>query len=546
MGLPYVGSKFVTPSTAIKLLFGLVLALAVLANAKVQAQGRSTAQPARDNAGLPRAAVQPVQTSLSAPFDGRKVMTSIEIDPGYPHSFRYKSGERFFPMGDTAYVLLGGPKDVVARYIDVRRAHKFNFIRIMAAANGNWPFGGTPERPDYMVINEPAMQKLDWLFDYAAGKGMNIELILWGYGVAGGEGLWANQAHQNLWIDTLVKRYNDRPNLLMYTVANEFERYPDGKYVFHPDDVEWARAVAARIRQGDSIHPIGCHPSVWITNQDPPKEGPRPFATFKGFTQRRPQVVWPLWDGSALNLNVTQNNEGVQRRTWGDFEGGHGLTYQPTHWQGVDYPARWTDSGWDFEGAGMEDCIAEDWNRGKPVLNTEFGYQFEPGIAKTNAARTKGWASAYSSRQCHDAAATRKKAWKIATAGGYFAAGFSNSWSGEFPLDEIGNFRPASLETLYDFFTTRTEYWKMAPHLELVASHNSALATPGVEYVVYFPRGGTNSVELVAGRFAVEWLHAGSGKYYPRPPLTAVVGSREFVPPEHPSDDWVLHLRRTD
>jgi hypothetical protein len=534
----------VTHNAPVKLFVGL--ALAVLTGATVQAQSRLKSQFAPDNAGLPQAADPSAQTSLPDPLNGRRVTSPIVIDSEYPNSFRFQSGERFFPMGDTAYVLLGGPKDVIARYIDVRRAHKFNFIRIMAAANGNWPFGGTPERPDYTVINEPALQKLDWLFDYSAGKGMNIELILWGYGVEGGEGLWADQTHQNLWIDTLTKRYNDRPNLLMYTVANEFERYPDGKYVFRSDDVEWARGVAARIRQRDSIHPIGCHPSVWITNQDPPNGGPRSFATFKGFTQRRPQVVWPLWDGSMLNLNVTQNNEGVQRRTWGDFEGGHGLTYHPTHWQGVDYPARWTDSGWDFEGAGMEDCIAEDWSRGKPVLNTEFGYQFEPGIANPNPTRTRGWSTAYLTHQCHNPAATRKKAWKIATAGGYFAAGFSNSWSGEFPLEEIDNFRPTHLETLYDFFTTRTEYWKMAPHLELVASHNSALATPGVEYVVYFPLGGSNAVELVGGRFAVEWLHAESAKYYPQPALTTAAGSREFVPPDHPSDDWVLHLRRTD
>lgn len=537
-------SKIVVQNAAIKLL--LALALGVLTGAAVQAQSQSKAHAARDDAGRLKAADRPLRTSLRGPLNGRKVPTPIVIDPEYPHSFRYQSGERFFPMGDTAYVLLGGPKDVIARYIDVRRAHKFNFIRIMAAANGNWPFGGSPERPDYAVINEPAMQKLDWLFDYAAGKGMNIELILWGYGAAGGEGLWASQAHQDLWIDTLTKRYKDRSNLLMYTVANEFERYPDGEYVFRPSDVEWARGVAARIRRRDSIHPIGCHPSVWITNQDPPNNGPRPFASYKGFTQRRPQVVWPLWNGSAVNLNVTQNNEGVQQRTWGDFDGGHGLTYHRTAWQGVDYPARWTVAGWDFEGAGMEDCIAEDWARGTPVLNTEFGYQFEPGIANPNPVRTKGWASGYSSRQFHHPAATRRKAWKIATAGGYFAAGFSNSWSGEFAAEEIENFRPSNLETLYDFFTTKTEYWKMAPHLELVASHNSVLATPGVEYVVYFPRGGTNSIELVAGRFAVEWLHAESGKYYPQPAFTAAAGSRTFVPPAHPSDDWVLHLRRTD
>ena len=194
------------------------------------------------------------------------------------------------------------------------------------------------------------------------------------------KGCGATNVHEQLWVDTLVKRYRDRQNLFMYTIANEFERYPDGQYRYDPADVDWARRVAARIRKLDAVHHIGCHPSVWITDQDAPGQGARPFGSYKAFTQRRPQVVWPLWEGSEVNLNVTQNNEGVQRRTWGNFDdGGRGLTYGSTTWQGVEYPAKWTATGWDFEAAGLEDCIAEDWSHGKPVLDTEFGYQFEPG-----------------------------------------------------------------------------------------------------------------------------------------------------------------------
>jgi hypothetical protein len=86
----------------------------------------------------------------------------------------------------------------------------------------------------------------------------------------------------------------------------------------------------------------------------------------------------------------------------------------------------------------------------------------------------------------------------------------------------------------------------MSPHLELVASHNVLLALPGKEYVAYFPRGGTNSVKLVAGTYGAEWLHAETGRYSRQPDLTVTGGSREFVPPEHPNDDWVLHLRQRD
>ena len=465
----------------------------------------------------------------------------VVVDAEHPRCFVHRDGTRFFPMGDTAYFLVGRPRDVIAHYIDVRRAHKFNFIRMMAMADGFWPFGGTPRSPDYAVVDEAALRKMDWVFDYAAARGMNIELILWGYGVEGGEGLWGDEARERLWVDTLVKRYRDRPNLFMYTIANEFERYPDGIYRYDAEDVDWARRAAARVRELDAVHLVGCHPSVWITDQDAPGRGSRPFGSYKGFTQRRPPVVWPLWDGSDVNVNVTQNNEGVQRRTWGDLEGGgHGLTYFPTTWQGVDYPAAWTTTGWDFEAAGLEDCIAEDWSRGggKPILDTEFGYQFEPGYEA---------AAGHVTRQVHQPATVRRKAWKIATAGGFFAAGFAGTAvSREFTNHDVDNFRPAALETLYEFFTTKTNYWKLSPHLELVASHNACLALPGVEYVAYFPRGGVNSIELAAGSYRVEWLHPGSGVYVAQPPVTASAGDREFTPPRDPDHDWVLHLLKTD
>src|SRR6185436_11970999 len=128
-------------------------------------------------------------------------------------TFLHQSGERFFPMGDTAYFLMGRPADVIARYIDVRRAHKFNFIRMMAVSDGFWPFGGTPDKPDYTVVDEAALKKMDWVFDYAAARGMNIELILWGYGVAGGEGLWLRPSDQDCWIRTLVNRLKHRENV---------------------------------------------------------------------------------------------------------------------------------------------------------------------------------------------------------------------------------------------------------------------------------------------------------------------------------------------
>src|SRR5262249_18528015 len=159
-------------------------------------------------------------------------------------------------------------------------------------------------------------------------------------------------------------------------------------------------------------------------------------------------------------------------------------------------------TGWEFEAAGLEDSLAEDWTHGKPVLNTEFGYQYEPGYELGRD---------YLTRQSHQPSTVRKKAWKIATAGAYFAAGFASTSVRNFTEDGVDNFRPDHLVVLYDFFTGKTEYWKMSPHLELVASHNVLLALPGKEYVAYFPRGRTNDVKLLPGTYATEWLHALTG-----------------------------------
>ena len=44
----------------------------------------------------------------------------------------------------------------------------------------------------------------------------------------------------------------------------------------------------------------------------------------------------------------------------------------------------------------------------------------------------------------------------------------------------------------------------------------------------------------------MEWLHPATGRYVKAPSVTVADGPRNFVPPTHPNDDWVLHLRRKD
>jgi hypothetical protein len=201
-----------------------------------------------------------------------------------------------------------------------------------------------------------------------------------------------------------------------------------------------------------------------------------------------------------------------------------------------DYPVKWTTTGWDFEAAGLENSIANDRAHDKPVLNTEFGYQYEPGYDT---------GTEFLSHQLHQPSTVRVKAWKIATSGAFFAAGFAGTAvRARFTREDVDNFRPAALKVLYDFFTGKTEYWKLAPHLEWVTHGNCLLAAEDSEYVAYFPRGGKNTVLLTAGTFRGEWLHAATGRSFPQPSTKGDQGKREFTPPEAPGDDWVLHLRK--
>ena len=68
------------------------------------------------------------------------------------------------------------------------------------------------------------------------------------------------------------------------------------------------------------------------------------------------------------------------------------------------------------------------------------------------------------------------------------------------------------------------------------------LALPGKEYVAYFPRGGTNYVKFVSGSYQMEWLHPETGRYFQKGRIALVDGNRNFIPPERPNVDWVLHL----
>lgn len=456
----------------------------------------------------------------------------IEIDSSYPHSFKYENGERYFPFGDTSYYLLSESEDVIHKYIDSRSARGFNFIRVTALGRDFWPFKSST--PSVSNIDETKMQKLDRLFDYAAEKNVNIELIMWGYGDKGGNGMWGDTTLEKAWVKYLAQRYDDRENLLMWTITNEFERYSDGSYRYDdPQDDNWASNMATEVKKWDSNHLVSVHSGSGLDED------------YKLADGNVKLVTWPLWEGhNDIDLYNVFSRSGHMDSEWkwqdgGCFTGNAGVMVYDTTYEGKLYKAEWIENSWKYESPGLEDGIAEDWSKGKPVINTEMGYQIEDKLDST--------IHGVLTCQLYHPDTTRMNAWKTITAGGSFAAGFAptaNLGNGPMNPANIEIWRPEAFEIAYTFITTKTQYWKMAPHLELVAKHNSLLALPGIEYVAYFPQGGTNYINLQSGTYSVEWLNPRTGVYTNQGTKTVSSGNNNFTPPNTVSSDWVLHLKK--
>ncbi len=165
---------------------------------------------------------------------------------------------------------------------------------------------------------------------------------------------------------------------------------------------------------------------------------------------------------------------------------------------------------------------------GKPVVCDETGF-FPPmegpaGQTKPDERQPLRWAN------------ERRAFWYSFVAGGHWTAA---AWR---PFNE----RPTHkwCKILADF-VDRVEYWRMAPHDDLVeGKHAHCLARPGQEYVVYMGRGGQVMIKLgraKADGFRAQWLNPRDGRLAPAQGV-AVQGGMTFTAPD--SEDWVLWLKR--
>jgi Protein of unknown function (DUF4038)/Domain of unknown function (DUF5060)/Zinc carboxypeptidase/Putative collagen-binding domain of a collagenase len=417
----------------------------------------------------------------------------IRVHPMNPYSSAHADGTAFFPMGDTCYGLYDdSPITTQLReeYLKVRRSQGFNFVRMTVGHSEQrtskdpafWAWGGTSQKPDLDRFNPVFFRGLDDLFRQLRGQGMNVELILLNFyrRPFTDTNIWT-PARERMWIRYVTSRYAAFDNVFLWTIANEYETHPDGRYrLDFPDDVEWAKATARLIKEVDPWqHPVTVHPVISAS-----RRGESPRAPF--------DPPWRIGEffGNEQAIDVLSQQTG---------QSGEGTA--------------WDDSlqCWTGDSTTLVASLRADRRFNKPVLNTENGYEYLRG-------------NPTGKKQVHHTDKVRHSSWRIVCAGGYFAAGFhgtlghSDAWNridapNHYPFIVKDEGAAANLRFLYDFFTA-LPFWRMHP-FNGVTDDVVALAEPGNIYVVYLPKGGATTIDLsdVPGQFKGRWFDPRSGKF---------------------------------
>jgi hypothetical protein len=444
----------------------------------------------------------------------------LGVHPANPYAFAHTDGTAYFPLGDTAYGLYDDSPITPAlreEYLRARRAQRFNFVRMQVRQSRDhgerdpnfWPWGGTPQAPDLDRFNPAYFRGLDEVVARLRAVGMNIELILLNYYRPPMTDVrhWT-PAREQLWLRYVLARYSAYAHVFLWTVANEYETHPDGRYRLDlPGDVEWARATARFIKQHDPYrHLVTVHPVI--------------SASVRGVSPRSP--IDPPWrigeffgEGDAVDVLSHQTSAAAEGITWDE---------QLQCWVGDD--------------PHLVASVRADRRFRKPVVNTENGYEYLRGHPTEK-------------KQVHHTDKVRRAAWRIVSAGGYVAAGFVGTiaHSDNFNyLDAPNRYTfqvkdegaAAQLGLLHDFFAP-LPFWRLAPFTG-ITGNAVALAEEGKLYVVYLPYGGTIGIDLVAAKSRVNtrWFNPRTGAFQS---ATQIDGGRTITMAAPDASDWVLLLK---
>ncbi|HZO84540.1 MAG TPA: DUF4038 domain-containing protein, partial [Verrucomicrobiae bacterium] len=190
-------------------------------------------------------------------------------------------------------------------------------------------------------------------------------------------------------------------------------------------------------------------------------------------------------------------------------------------------------------------------NRPLPIINEEYGYEDhyphpwgEKRIWPARIAETRV-----------------RLAWEMTMAGGYQTTGeraniaAMGGW-----ITGRGNDEMTMLEGYARMraFFEKFEWWKLEPHPELVSAESKALpvaegskslapalclAQPGERYVTYLRQGGTATVKLAPGRYAVRRFNPRTAEYQKVAPA---IDTPWTTPPVPDTEPWAFIIERAE
>ncbi len=457
-----------------------------------------TSKPA--DAGLARTGSFP----STAPAPGSHGF--LRRDTEFPTSFVFDDGTRFFMCGTTYYALLFNARadgdwqtslTNIARYgVNKVRLHldpssdntsKTHFPPSKPALNGE------PDQPD--VVHWEAA---DRVLRFMAERGMMADLIVFPYRRAQKD--VASLAQDERYLRYVLARFAAFPNV-QWCLVNEWN------YSVLPRDYWNAMGRLARAEDPWSV------------------EGKRPRA-LSIHQQTRPdwnfaEETWP--SHAIIQLGV--RNRGASEKIGNE-------------WQAAPDGVKRFTFGDDWGNYS----IVRNWTGAQPVVNEEYGYIGEPQDDSAGAKKGGGPAVRFT-REKH-----RRTMWGVAVGvavgGGGLAAGDKNDYADGRPYisaawHEVPEY--GDIQHLADFFTARgLEYWKMAPHNELVkGTRVYALAEPGRQCVVYAAAGGEFTLDLAPGAYTATRFDPRTGEEVDFPATGG--GAQKFSLPD--AQDWVVRLK---
>ncbi|KPJ63522.1 MAG: hypothetical protein AMS15_00020 [Planctomycetes bacterium DG_23] len=436
----------------------------------------------------------------------------LKATPGRAWGFHYESGEPVFFLGDTVYNLFGmaycgGP---VASFLKRRAQQGFNLLRVRLPVSPfhppdgynhwqtrrTWPWGGSEQSPQFDRFHLEYFHTVDQVVSEAEKLGLGFEMIMeaWGFEFP------FNCRHlflpewEELWMRYLVARYDAFNCVYFWTLMNEYEYYPDGRWKRQSSPLadRWAMRMARWLK---STAQHGHIVSVHNGPQMPPFA--ERFAT----------------DPEAIDAIMFQS--------WG-------TTGKEDAWLA----------------SGIEESIAKslkDWPGS--ALFAEYGYERNPEVSL----RLPGH------RFC-DPEHTRRGAWRGAFSALGVIHGFENSWGPCMILDQD---QPGLKYLLHmrRFFTGVVPFHRMRRTPEVLAAGEYApglqplaLATENQEVVaVYLPAGSSAHLALSEDKsYRAQWYDTRVGQLSPASP-SAQEKKLSFATPggqdkeQHPWD-WVLVL----